>query len=107
DARYQRPSNECRRVPRSTARSRRKNNALSKCVTLPLRSRPTFSEAPLPPIFVTDSQPLPFLWCCVTIPNEQEIRHGRVQRHSAWRLVDVLSVPDQRIDPSRFVRNRF
>src|SRR5262249_10659695 len=36
DARYQRPSNECRRVPRSTARRRRKNNALSKCVTLPL-----------------------------------------------------------------------
>ena len=59
DARCQRPSNECRRVPKSTARSLKTNNARSRSVTRPLRSRPTFSEGPLQSIFVTDSQHLP------------------------------------------------
>src|SRR6516225_11710220 len=55
DVRCQRPSNECRRVPGPTARRRKRNNALSKCVIRPLRSRPTFSEGSLQSVFVTDS----------------------------------------------------
>ena len=111
DAQCQLPSNECRRVPKPIARSRKTNNAQSRCVTRPLCWRPTSSEGPLQPIFVTDSQSYGENGACLLGFGERfgSKEHFRPKNPGAlclkelsdiWRVVTTVSDIKIQYDPA-------